>query len=57
MGLVLMLEKGHLRRNAINHGRKISLCVENLPEEVTSRKKAVLSIIMYSIRGEKEIIS
>lgn len=52
-----MLEKGHLRRNAIKHGRKISLCVENLPEEVTCRKKAVLSIIMYSIRGEKEIIS
>lgn len=54
-----MLEKGHLRRNAINHifEWKISLCVENLPEEVTSRKKAVLSIIMYSIPGEKEIIS
>lgn len=43
-----MMEKSYLRRNAVNNLLQENIfCVENLPDSMMSRRRAVMSISMH----------
>lgn len=47
-----MMEQRYLRRRAVNHLLQEDIfCVENLPDEMMSRRRAVMNVIMHLISG------